>query len=324
LNYAVAVVDESAKKVRLDLGNALPVNPSAGDVANLGPIEVVCDAGSANPLSLGPINYTGLRWYESTAGIVELPDGRLLTAAELALVQTRPLTVTVGATHTAALVEHPQGLHVRADDAVWRLNGVNPVQQTAAMRGWGTAVVPPAVVSNFNDIRGQLHYDYCNPPATRVLDLSLPTTPSATLSLEAPLQHLRPERPSRRSIAQVQLKGVSVPTDFSYTVRVFLYPAAVPFEPDSNDFQARYLADRFTVWKDDVSSHAGGIDVNLDVSRVYESLAGGANSARSLKVSFDFARIDRGKSTRVAWGTPGIEIRSARLVVNPPLFHGKK
>jgi FtsP/CotA-like multicopper oxidase with cupredoxin domain/peroxiredoxin len=213
-------------------------------------------------------------------------------------------------------------------DRLWDLwqqkHGVNPLQQTVAMRGWGTTVTPAAIVSNFNDIRGQLHYDYCNPPATQVLDLPLPAGPSAALSLEAPLRHLRAEQPPRRSTAQVRLTGVSVPKDFSYTVRVYLHPAEVPFQPDNADFQAHYLADRFTVLANDASDHAGGIEVNLDVSRIYESLAGGAGAAGNLKVSFDFARIDKGKSAGVPWGTPGIEIRTARLVVNPSLLHGKK
>jgi hypothetical protein len=137
LNYAVAVVDETAKMIRLDLGNAMPVNPSAGDAADLGPLDLVCDAGSASPLHLGPISYTAPGWYESTAGIVELPAGRPLTAAELSRVRTKPLTVTVGAAHTAALVEHPQGLHVRADDMVWRLNPGEDQDVSLRASQWG-------------------------------------------------------------------------------------------------------------------------------------------------------------------------------------------
>jgi len=118
INYAVAVVDDTAKKVRLDLGNSLPVDPAGGPTANLGALELLCDAASATPLNLGPITYTTAGWYEATAGIVELPEGRTLTPAELALVNSKPLTFRV----TSALVENPRGIQVRAEDMVYRLN----------------------------------------------------------------------------------------------------------------------------------------------------------------------------------------------------------
>lgn len=137
LNYAVAVVDETAKKVRLDLGNSLPVNPAGGEVADLGPVELLCDPSSSAPLSLGPFTYTDRGWYESSGGIVELPDGRPLTAAELTRIRRKPLAVSVGTAHVTALVEHPRGFHVRADEAVWRLNSGDDKLVSFRASQWG-------------------------------------------------------------------------------------------------------------------------------------------------------------------------------------------
>jgi hypothetical protein len=120
LQAAVAIVDHAMGKVRIDLGNSIPVNPAGGSVANVGAIEVVCDAASASPLNLGSVNYSVPNWYEMTAGIVELPEERSLTAAELALIDSKPLTIRRSAVD--ALVENPDGFHVRADDMVFRLN----------------------------------------------------------------------------------------------------------------------------------------------------------------------------------------------------------
>ena len=211
-------------------------------------------------------------------------------------------------------------------DRLWDLwqqtHGVNPVQQTVSLRGWAAGVVPAAIVSNFNDIRGQLGYDYCHPAQQRILELRLPSKSAGPLSLDAPLKELRPARPIRTSTAQVRLTGVSVPRDFSYSVRVYLHPDDVPFKPDDPAFRRQYLADRFTVWADSIGDHGTKtIDLNLDVSRVYEPLAKiGAN----LKVSFDFSRLDKGKTTAMPWGTPGIEIGGAKLVANPTPFHTRK
>ncbi len=125
LNFSVALVDETAKKVRLDLGNALPVGGASGDMLDVGRLSLVCRPAGAPEVALGEIPYTAANWYENTAGVVDLPDGRALTATELAAVQANPLVLVLKSTSGAAIdaaTEVNGGVHVRADQFVKRLN----------------------------------------------------------------------------------------------------------------------------------------------------------------------------------------------------------
>jgi tyrosinase len=210
-------------------------------------------------------------------------------------------------------------------DRLWDLwqqtYGVNPIQQTAPLRGWPATVSPPAIVSSFNDIRGQLGYDYCNPPVPQVFELALPSPSASPLSLPVG------GGGARRSTAQIRLTGVSIPADRSYTVRVYLHPADVPFEPQNQAFARAYLAGRFVVWANDITDHgesAKTMDLNLEVSRAYEMLAQSGIKAADLKVSFDFARIDKGKLAPASFNSPGIGFESVRLVLNPDVLSGER
>ena len=82
----VAVLDEAAGKVRIDLGNALPTRPSADTLFDVGALSLVYPAADprAAPIKLGGIDdYLQPGWYEKTAGVVELPVGRALTSDEI-------------------------------------------------------------------------------------------------------------------------------------------------------------------------------------------------------------------------------------------------
>ena len=128
INYCAAVVDEVAGKVRLDLGNALPTSPSRGPVKNLGALSLVCnvsDAGGTRQVDLGNIDYHAADWYERTAGVVDLPTDRSLTAQEVADLRAHPLDLTVARPSGQTIVaisEAASGVHVRADLCVARLN----------------------------------------------------------------------------------------------------------------------------------------------------------------------------------------------------------
>lgn len=124
LNFSVALVDEVAKKVRLDLGNALPVD-GAGGLLDIGRLSLVCRPVGGTEIVLGDIPYTGAKWYENTAGIVDLPHGRVLTDAELTAIQANPLVLVrkpAGGTAVDTATEPSGGTHVRADQFVGRLN----------------------------------------------------------------------------------------------------------------------------------------------------------------------------------------------------------
>jgi hypothetical protein len=130
INSFSAVVDEAAGKVRLDLGNALPTTTSGGPPVDLGALSLACDEGPDSNgnevyLPLGDVAYTGSNWYESTAGVVDLPPDRRLTSDELAAVAANPLLMQLtpaGGTAAPAIAESPGGVYVRADRYVFRLN----------------------------------------------------------------------------------------------------------------------------------------------------------------------------------------------------------
>src|SRR5882724_2369870 len=85
INFCAATVDESAGKVYLDVGNALPTVNAGGDPVDLGALNLVCllpPDSSGNPVPPVPIDqipYLNPGWYATTAGVIELPVGRALT-----------------------------------------------------------------------------------------------------------------------------------------------------------------------------------------------------------------------------------------------------
>ncbi|HEY0602493.1 MAG TPA: hypothetical protein VGD58_06265 [Herpetosiphonaceae bacterium] len=128
LNFCVAVVDEQRQKILVDLGNALPTVASGGLRASVGDLAfgyTRADPGAGRNFNLitelKEAVYTAPDWYETTAGIVELPADRPLTNSELTAIQSAPLAVLSFGT-SYALQEDPAGLHVRADQFVYRLN----------------------------------------------------------------------------------------------------------------------------------------------------------------------------------------------------------
>jgi hypothetical protein len=130
INFCAAVVNPKVGKIYLDLGNALPTTQPGGPPAAIGALALACDTGpdqSGNDVQvpLGDIAYDAPNWYEQTAGVVELPPGRKLTADELTSVSANPLVLTLtaaGAQPAVAISEFATGVYVRADQYVYRLN----------------------------------------------------------------------------------------------------------------------------------------------------------------------------------------------------------
>jgi hypothetical protein len=134
INWCPAVVDEARGKVLLDLGNALPNAPASagkprGSVADLGELSLAClvpGGSGVQRVPLGVIEYRQPGWYEQTAGIVEVPAERPLTADELATVRDNPLALLIPDpaqpdARVVAIAESPTGLFARADQFVFRL-----------------------------------------------------------------------------------------------------------------------------------------------------------------------------------------------------------
>jgi hypothetical protein len=132
VNFCEAVVDGKAGKIYLDLGNSLPTQSFGGPFTNIGALSIACatvDAsGDTHMLPLGEVDYDYLapKWYEKTAGVVALPHDRALTADELNTVAANPLVIRLGPVQPwqepSAVWESPNGLYVRADKFVFRLN----------------------------------------------------------------------------------------------------------------------------------------------------------------------------------------------------------
>ncbi len=113
INYCTAVVDDAGAKVYLDLGNALPTETPGGEIVDMGQLSL-----HAGNEAICPVPYSADGWYARTAGIVALPEGRLLSAAELQRVSRSPLSLWVEGKAAAAAVETPN--YVRADAFVFR------------------------------------------------------------------------------------------------------------------------------------------------------------------------------------------------------------
>ena len=122
--FCTAVVDSATSKVLLDVGNALPTVGCGGPQQNIGALSLICQQ-SSGPLNLGPIDYLAPNWYENTAGVVALPPDRSLTKAELATLAANPLAIIAAKAAiepSVAIAEPADGLYVRADNFVYRLD----------------------------------------------------------------------------------------------------------------------------------------------------------------------------------------------------------
>jgi hypothetical protein len=121
VNTCVASVDKAAHTIHVDLGNALPTSSAGGPLADIGPIALgYIDSQSGAPTPLGAIPYRDEHWYDTTAGVASLTvtDDQL---AKLARSQVAILKRVPGGTGVA-VAEAPSGLHVRADQFVYRLD----------------------------------------------------------------------------------------------------------------------------------------------------------------------------------------------------------
>ena len=119
LNFMQAVVDRETKRVIADFGNALPTSRPGGPLYDCGHVQLgyLEDSGAFH--SLGRVDYKTPLWYETTAGIQRFPHDRKLTAAELKALKDHPLAIAQNG--EVILQENYDGIHVRADDFVLRM-----------------------------------------------------------------------------------------------------------------------------------------------------------------------------------------------------------
>lgn len=157
INFCVAVVNQERRKIYLDLGNALPTVSSGGALRDLGTLslgyEVTDPSGASVTVIEADIPYRESGWYQTTAGVVELPAGRDLTDDELNAIASNPLVLQVtpaGGAATTAIAEPPSGLYIRADAFVFRLNPGDQAQARLYATKFGQPH-PGAVVQAVQD-----------------------------------------------------------------------------------------------------------------------------------------------------------------------------
>ncbi|MCU7549856.1 hypothetical protein OCK74_12060 [Chitinophagaceae bacterium LB-8] len=126
INYCVGIHDITRNKFRLDLGNALPVTPSKGPIntAILGQLFLGCKMADGTVKEIDEIPYAGGNWYETSAGIVEVPANRTLTANENSLINSSVVCIlSQTAEGKKIITEEANGsAYVRADMFVARMN----------------------------------------------------------------------------------------------------------------------------------------------------------------------------------------------------------
>ncbi|OLT12827.1 hypothetical protein BJF78_23485 [Pseudonocardia sp. CNS-139] len=122
VNYFPGVVDPAARKVCLDLGNALPVATAGGAPQDLGELVLVCRAADGTEHDIGAVGYRAPGWYETTAGVVDLPPDRELSDDELTQVAAGRLVLVARPAGPQRTLSEEAPDHVRADTFVARLD----------------------------------------------------------------------------------------------------------------------------------------------------------------------------------------------------------
>jgi hypothetical protein len=121
VGFFPALVDAHRGKLVADFGNALQTTSSGGPFDSSVDIEIGVGAGN-DFHSLGKVPIGDGDWYERTAGVCEFPPDRVLTAKELTKLETTPLAVRQRVGGNTVASEGVDGVHVRAEDFVYRMS----------------------------------------------------------------------------------------------------------------------------------------------------------------------------------------------------------
>jgi hypothetical protein len=136
--YFCAAVDPQRRKLIADFGNALQTTTFGGPFDSTLDLSIGVLAGNQFT-SLGRLPIGPAGWYEQTAGVCEFPTDRPLSDADMTQLGSTPLVVVQQTAAGQAVVasEGADGLHVRADDFVYRMsaNDVAPVSLRASRFG---------------------------------------------------------------------------------------------------------------------------------------------------------------------------------------------
>ena len=154
VNFCAAVVDTEKNVIRLDLGNALPVQGD-GSVSPVGDLSLQLNiAGVISTLGvLAQEDYTQATWYPNTAGIIEFP----FKESALEDIESNPIQITLGdSSQPVQASERPNGTYLRADLFVFRLSDgqTNEVHFFATQFGRAYPNTPITFFDNHAQLQG--------------------------------------------------------------------------------------------------------------------------------------------------------------------------
>jgi hypothetical protein len=134
-----AVVDSQRGKLIADFGNALQTTTFRGAFDSSLDLQIGLLAGNGQFSSLGRVPIGPAGWYEQTAGVCEFPPDRALTPQEVNQLDSTPIGVVHQTESGASLVaaEGSDGLHVRADEFVFRMSANDPANVTLRASKFG-------------------------------------------------------------------------------------------------------------------------------------------------------------------------------------------
>ncbi|GAB6260690.1 hypothetical protein [Photobacterium sp. R1] len=135
MNFFNAQVDAEGRNICVDLSNALPLLNGNGDFVDIGPIQLVMlgsefDEGTTHlsesvftPIG-DPIPYMSTNWMHNTGALFNATN---LTDRQIQAMSSQPLALLNTNDNSILIRETPDGLLVRAEQVVHRLNPDMPV-----------------------------------------------------------------------------------------------------------------------------------------------------------------------------------------------------
>jgi hypothetical protein len=251
--YFPAVVDPQRGKLIADFGNALQTTSFGGPFDQNLNLRVGLVSGNQFT-SLGRVPIGPAGWYEQTAGICEFPADRPLSAAEATQLATTPIGVVQQTSQGSTIVamEGTDGLHIRAEDFVYRMSANDKATVTLRASRFGQPLPNAAISLTFDS--SQLQQGPTDPPVGDPSKaLSLPKDPKTDAHGIASLQLSAGSIGKPRDYIDGQVYGVRYlltqadpnagsyfdPSDF---ISVLLWTDyAIPQNPTWNDHVAPIL-----------------------------------------------------------------------------------
>lgn len=149
-----ALVDTERGKLVADFGNALQTTEVGGPFDSTLDLELGLLTGNGQFSSLWTVPIGPAGWYEDTAGICEFPSGAALNDAELTELATMPIGVRQnGGASVIVASEGIDGLHVRAEDFVYRMSANDTASVSLRASRFGLAL-PNAEIAVAFDLSG--------------------------------------------------------------------------------------------------------------------------------------------------------------------------